>query len=151
MRKAILLAAVLVACSKGETPPADTAAAMAPAPPANLTSADLAGSWNGTSKAAGTDSVVNTWVAVQTSDTTLNLTLKGMTKPVAMAVRLDADSMIATSVAFVPPGPKTAPKVVIRSIGRLQNGELVGTAVTMLAAKPDSVISRRTYVATKAP
>ncbi len=152
MRKAFFLAAVLVACAKVETPPSDTASAMAPAPPRNLTAADIAGSWNGTSMMAGSDSVTSKWVVTSTSDSTGTLTYEGSKTPIAFTSVMDADSTIATSVPFVQPGGKAnAPKVMFRSVGRMQDGKLVGTSELMLAAKHDSIVAKRTFVATKAP
>lgn len=152
MRKGILFAALLVACAKADAPPADTVAAMAPAPTPKITAGDLRGSWNGVSKAEGTDSVTSTWIANHATDSTGTLTYTGTTAPVAFVTALDADSMMITSVAFVPPGAKKgAPKVQFRSVGRLVGGKLVGKAMTVLAAQPDSVTSRRTFEATKAP
>lgn len=152
MRKAFLLAAVLVACAKSETPPPDTAAAMAPAPPANLTAADFTGTWNGISTATGTDSVVAKWVAVRSTDATGTITYEGSKTPIPMTSVFDADSVVTTSAVFVPPGAKKgAPKVMFRSVGRMRDGKLVGTSETMLATKHDSIVSRRNFVATKAP
>lgn len=152
MRKTILLAAVLVACSKGETPSADTAAAMAPAPPANLTAADFTGTWNGTSTKRGSDSVVARWVAVRSTDSTGTITYEGTKTPVPMTSVFDADSVVTMSAAFAPPGAKKgAPKVMFRSVGRMRDGKLVGTSETMLATNHDSIVSRRNFVATKAP
>lgn len=154
MRKAILLAAFLVACTKAEAPPSDTAAAAAPppAPPAKLTPAELAGSWNGVSKLEGTDSVVARWVTTSTTDSTGTLTYAGTTTAVAYARMFDADSVMMTSAAFAAPGAKKgAPKVQFRSVGRLVDGKFVGHSMTVLAAKPDSVLSRRTFEATKTP
>ncbi len=152
MRKAIIFTVLIAACSRAETPPPDTAAAMAPAPPANLTPADIAGSWQGTSKVVGTDSVVAKWVTSWTSDSTGTITYEGTKTPVAMTTMLDADSLIAKSVAFLPPNAKKgAPKVRFTSIARVQDGKLVGRSMTYLADKPDSVLWTRTFEATKAP
>lgn len=151
MRKALFLAVLLAACAKGETPPTDTAAAMTPPPPpVKLTAADLAGSWTGTSKAAGTDSVTSKWVATSTSDSTGTATYEGTKTTVAYTTTFDADSVMVASAAFVPPGAKaSAPKIMFKSVGRIQDGKLVGTAVTHLAAKPDSVLGRTTFEATR--
>lgn len=153
MRKAILLAALLVACAKPETPPSDTAAAaVAPAPPPKLTAADFAGTWTGESKAVGSDSVTSKWVIKSTSDSTGALTYAGTTTTVAYTTRFDGDSAMARSAAFVPPSAKKgAPKVQFQSVARVVGGKLVGTVATVLAAKPDSVIARGTFEATKTP
>lgn len=153
MRKTILLAAVLVACAKAETPPADTAApAMAPAAPAPLTAADVAGTWNGQTKNVGSDSVISKWTVKSTSDSTGTLTYDGTKVTVPFKTVLSADSMVATSDAFVPPNSKKgAPKVKFVSIGRVKDGQLTGTANIVLATNPDSVVARHTYSATKAP
>jgi len=67
-------------------------------------------------------------------------------------VRLDADSMIATSVPYTDPTlPKGSPKVMFKAVGRLRDGKLAGTSTLMVAAKPDSVLGRATWEATRAP
>lgn len=152
MRRLFLLAAVLVACSKAETPPPDTAAAMAPAPPANLTAADLKGTWTGMSKAPGSDSVTNRWTVTSTSDSTASLTYEGSKTKIALATVFDADSFVTTSAPFVPPGAKKgASKVMFRSVGRIQSGQIVGLSTTMLATKHDSIVGTNTFTATKTP
>ena len=156
MRKTFLLAAVLFACAKSETPPADTAApAMAPAapaPPPALTAADVKGTWKGTTKLAGSDSVLSKWTLVSTSDSTGTLTFDGSKTPIAFKSVYGADSLVATSAPFVAPhAKKGAAKVMFIATSRIQNGQLVGTSNIVLATKPDSVVERHTYSATKAP
>ena len=156
MRKTILLAAVLMACAKSETPPADTAASAmapaAPAPPPALTAADIKGTWKGTTKLAGTDSVLSKWTLVSTSDSTGTLTFEGTKTPIPFKSVFGADSLVATSSAFTAPGArKGAPKVMFVATSRVQNGQLVGTSNIVLASKPDSVVERHSYSATKAP
>jgi hypothetical protein len=157
MRKLVLLGVALVACAKSDTPKADTAsstgpvAATTPAAPAKLTAADLAGTWNGTTTAATSDSVLNHWTSVETSDSTGKLTVQGMKDPIAFSFHLDGDSMIVTTAPYVSPQMRKGPKVVNHSVGRLQNGTLVGTATITLAAKPDSVVAHSRWTATKAP
>lgn len=157
MRKVLLLAVAVVACSKTEKPAADTAAAApppapVPAAPAALTAADLAGNWTGESKMAGTDSVVSHWTAVHSTDSTGKLAIQGSKDSIAYTVKLDADSMMATSVAYKDPGlPKKTPPVIFKTVGRLKDGKMVGTSTLVLASKPDSVIGKTTFVANKAP
>ena len=152
MRKLFFLAVALAACSKAETPP-DTAAAVPPPPPAPapLTAADVQGTWNGVSKREGTDSTVN-FTIISTGDSTGKVTLAGLKDTITTVTKFDADSMIVTSSAYKDPtAPRNAPPVTFRSVGRLKDGKLVGTAAIMPAAKPDTVITRVTWEATKAP
>jgi hypothetical protein len=79
-------------------------------------------------------------------------TTGGAKQPVDYAIKLDADSAIATSQPYTDPTlPKGTPKVVFRSVARMKDGKLVGTSNLMLASKPDSVIGKATWEATKAP
>jgi hypothetical protein len=153
MRKVFLLAVLVAACAKKETPAADTAAAAPPPPPAPaaMTPADLRGTWNGTSKREGTDSTT-TFTVVSTSDSTGKFVPAGSKDSVAFTTKYDADSAIVTSAPYTDPTMgKKAPKVTFRSIARVKDGKLVGTATVMLASKPDSVIGKSTWEATKAP
>jgi hypothetical protein len=153
MRKAIILLVAAVACAKTETPATDTAAtAMAPAAPAALTAADLTGTWTGMSMAEGSDSVTNRWTVVRTTDSTSKIIMEGSADSIAMTIRYDADSMVATSAPFTDPNlPKGAPQVTFRSVGRMKDGKLVGTSMAMLASKPDSVVTRSRWEATRTP
>lgn len=152
MRKLLLLAVTVVACSKAETPPPDTTAAMAPAPaPAMLTAADVAGTWNGVGMLETGDSVVSRWTAEEVSDSTGKLTIVGSKEAIPYSRKLDADSMIVTSSPYTDPTMPKGPKVTFRSIGRLKDGKLIGTSANRLAAKPDSVVGRGRWEATRAP
>lgn len=148
MKKAMLLAAFLVACSKAETPKADSPAVAAG--PAPLTAADVAGTWNGTTMAEASDSLISKW-AIAGDGTNGKWILEGQKDSVATTTTYDADSMIVTSVAYKEPNVKGNPLVTFRSVGRLTGGKLVGTAAVMPASKPDSVIARFRWEATKAP
>jgi hypothetical protein len=153
MRKAIFLALAVVACSKEESPAVDSAATAAPPPaaPAMLTAADLRGTWNGTSKREGSDSVV-TFTVVSTSDSTSAVVFANSTDSVSTTSRFDADSVIQTSEPYKDPtAPKGSPDVVFRSIGRMKDGKLVGMAYVSPAAKRDTVVARVNWEATRAP
>jgi|SRR5688572_24689207 hypothetical protein len=152
MRKVLLVAVAVVACSKAETPAADTAAAAPPPPaaPAVLTAADVRGTWNGTGKREGSDSAI-TFTVMNTTDSTGKIVFSNGDSTTTVT-RFDADSMIVTSGPYNDPSaPKGAPKVTFRSIGRLQDGRLVGVAAVSPAAKPDTVVSRVNWEATRAP
>lgn len=153
MRKLMLLAVAVVACAKQEAPATDTAAA-APAPPpapAAMTPADVAGIWTGTTKREGSDSAVAVTFG-SSSDSTGWITFAGSKDTTKFTSRFDADSSIHMSEPYKDPSMgKNAPNVVFRSVGHKKDGKLVGTATIMLASKPDSVIARATWEASKAP
>ena len=154
MRKVLLLALLFVACAKKEQPAADTAAPAPPPPPPPppaLTAADVAGTWNGTSKREG-DTTATAFTVKSTSDSTSTVTFTKTKVTVATSTKLDADSVIATSKAYKDPTlPKGTPNVMFRAVGRIKDGKMVGTTTIMLAAKPDSVLGKANWEATKAP
>lgn len=148
MKKAMLLAAFVVACSPSETPKADSPAVAAG--PAPLTAADVAGTWTGMTMLEGSDSVTNRWTV--TGDGMTGKFKSELSKDtVTTTTTYDADSMIVISAPYKAPDIKGNPMVTFRSVGRLTGGKLVGTATVMLASKPDSVLGRVRWEATKAP
>jgi hypothetical protein len=154
MRKVFLLALIVAACAKKEQPATDTttpAPPPPPPPPPALTAADVKGTWNGEAKREG-DTTTTKWTVTSVTDSTSKITFAANKATVDFSTKFDADSMIATSKPYNDPAlPKGAPKVTFRSIGRLKDGKLVGTATIMLASKPDSVLGKSTWEATKAP
>ena len=157
MRKLMLGVVVLVACSKKEVPPADTAAtstavtqAATSATPAPLTPAMVAGTWKGESKPEGRDSTMK-FTTVSVTDSTGKFIPAGAKDGVPYTVKFDGDSMIATSAPYLDPTVIKGAKITFLAVGRLRDGKLVGTATDHLAAKPDSTVGRATWEATKAP
>jgi hypothetical protein len=152
MRSPLLLvaAAAVVACAKSETGAGDSAA-MSVAPAA-LTAADVQGTWSVVGMAETSDSVTGRWVASPgASDNEIRIVAEGTTDTLTWTRTFDADSMMATSPPFTPPAPAGSPQVVVQSVGRMQGAKLVGTSRTMLAAKPDSLLSRGRWEATRVP
>jgi hypothetical protein len=153
MRKLFILAVAVVACSKQETPATDTAAA-APAPPpapAAMTPADLAGTWTGTTKRDGSDSVTAVTFG-SSSDSTGWIVFAGSKDTTKFTTKFDADSATSVSAAYKDPSMgKNPPMVMFRSVAHKKDGKLVGTAKIMLASKPDSVLGGATWEASKAP
>ncbi len=146
MRKAIVFVAVLFACAKSETAQNGMSAS------ANvLTPAAIAGTWTGVSMAEGSDSVLNHWTATSVSDMEGNLVIEGSPDTVHYTMTFDADSFVATSTPYSDPSMPTGPKLIFRSVGRLQDGKLVGTSTNMLADKPDSIVSHDHFSGSKAP
>jgi hypothetical protein len=154
MRKVFLIAAIVVACAKKEAAPADTttpAPPPPPPPPPALTAADLKGTWNGTAKREG-DTATVAFVVTSVTDSTSKITFPKTKQTVDVALKLDADSMVATSKPYNDPSlPKGTPKVTFRSVGRMKDGKLSGSSTIMLASKPDSVVGKSNWEATKAP
>ena len=151
MRKVFLLALLVAACAKKEPAPDTTTPAPPPPPPPPpaLTAADIAGTWNGTSKR---DTTTTTFTVKSTSDTTATVTFAKTKVTVAMSTKVDADSVISTSKPYKDPTlPKGTPNVTFRAVGRMKDGKLVGTTTLMLASKPDSVVGKANWEATKAP
>lgn len=152
---ALLLLAGL-ACGGSDEQAGDTAGTdpgVTPAAPtATLTAAQLEGRWNGITRAAGTDSVLARWTSSQSSDSTFVVVFQDGGDSSTYTRRFDADSMIATSQPYARPSAPQGLRVITRSIGRLQaDGRLVGTTTNMLADRPDSVIGRGRFEATRAP
>jgi hypothetical protein len=155
MRRLSLVAAATLcwACAPKEAPPADsTAAAPAAAPaPVALTADQIAGAWNGISMGETSDSVTARWTSKRTGEGTSEITLEGTTTPIKFTTTFDADSLHSVSEPTPAPQMKDGPKIVVHSIGRLVDGKLKGTTWQTLADKPDSVISRGRWEATRAP
>jgi len=153
----LLIAAVsLAACAKNETPKPDStapAAAAAPAPPAAVTAADVAGTFTGQVMAQNNDSVLFKFVCVQPATGNTSKCTNNVSKDTtAYTYTLSgADSVMWTSVAYTPPTPPKSPKVIDHVVGRMTGGKWGGTVVTVLASKPDSVVNRTRWEATKTP
>ena len=153
MRKVFLLALLVAACAKKEPAPDTTTPAPPPPPPPPpaLTAADVKGTWKGTAKAEG-DTTTHSFTVTSVNDSTAKLTDDKTKKSVEYALKFDADSMIGTSKPWNDPSlPKGTPKVIDRAVGRLKDGKLVGVGTIVLASKPDSVLGKSTWEATKAP
>lgn len=153
MRKMLLAVAAvaLTACAKSETPADTTAMAPPPPPPpAALTAAQVAGTWHGQSRMEGDTATVK-WTLTSTSDSTGNFMVDGTKDAVPYTSAYSGDSLVASSSPFPDPRNAKGPKIVFRSVGRMSDGKLMGTFTDALASKPDSVVARGTWEATKAP
>jgi hypothetical protein len=161
MRKTFLLigAALFVACAKKEAGVADSSAAAAatpapaPAAPAALTAADLVGTWNGQSMAQGSDSVIGRFTCVQpaTGNESKCVDAAAPKDTTVYTYTISGDSVMFTSAPYTPPAPPKSPKVIDHVVGRKAGDKWMGTAVTTLASKPDSVVVRTRWEATKSP
>ena len=150
MKKLMLLAAVLVACGPRENAATDSAGMTAATAPAALTPTDIAGTWNGVTMMEGSDSVLARWTVINPTGTEGKGVFEGSTDTLTLTHTFDADSFVATTTPYRDPNLPGRPQVTTRAVGRLMAGKLVGTATTMLANKPDSVVGRSRWEATKA-
>ena len=145
-----LCAALLAACStRDNAASTDSAAgavdssAMAPVPKP-LSLADVAGTWNVTSKPeSGTDTTATTYVLKATADTTgWTITFPGRA-PMPVHVQLTGDS-ITTSAGPYDSVRRKGLKVTTNGAFRVQDGKLVGrTTAHFKTTKPDSVLTLR--------
>ncbi len=155
MRRVALLiaAASLAACAKTETAKTDSAAMAAPPSPPALSAADVAGTMNGQVMAQNSDSVLDHF-SCMTAPTGNESRCVGQSAPKDTTVytyTLSADSVMWTSAPYAPPTPPKSPELIDHVVGRLSGGTWTGTVVSVLAAKPDSVVMRARWQATKAP
>jgi len=144
MRRYLLVLPFLFACSKADTPPADSAAAA----PAALTEADVAGNWSGSVMAEGSDSVLATWTDSCGGGTCRVVFSTAPNDTVVNTYTLSGDSAIYSS------GPRKDPAAggamtTDAGVARITGTQITGAGVVRLADKPDSVVSRYRFTGTK--
>ncbi len=140
-------AAILAGCAKKEEAAVDTSAMAAstttpaPAPPAAINLADVAGKWDVRSvPTSGTDTSATTYVLTATSaDSGWTITFPGR-KPMAVQVRTDADSIMMNAGPF-PSVRRKNVQVTTNGVLRLQDGNLAGSTTAHYNVKTaDSVL-----------
>ena len=146
MRRTLILlsvAAVALACAKKEeAPAADTAAAMAPAPapaPVALTDADVAGTWEGTSTAMGSDSVIAHWKQVCAGGKCTGTSTENPKQTAHSTYTVAGDSAVGTTEPYTMAGIKGG-KVIDTWTVHFNGESASGTGAFKLASKPDSVV-----------
>jgi hypothetical protein len=126
-----------------------------PAPPA-LTTADLAGSFTGTSMAATSDSVVGTWTSSVMIDSAgaaqgRFVSASNPKDTVSFTQRIEGDSVISESAPYTDAAmPKGSPQVHWKAIGRGMGSEWSGTVDIMPVGK-DTVITHLRWKSTRTP
>ncbi len=142
----------LIACAKTETPPADTAAAMAPEPapmaPVAVTEADIAGTWTGTSKAEGSDSVMSKWTEVCAAGKCKG-TSEGSKVTVNSTYTLAGDSAVGVTAPFTDPAMMKGARLIDTWIVHFNGENVTGTGAMKLASKPDSVVMRYSFTGSR--
>lgn len=144
MRRITLLcsAAVLIACAKTETPPADTGMAAAPAPApeaapaaAPISLRDVAGKYAVTGKYEGTDTTVVSYELNATGDTTGWTITFPNRKPIPQRiVTVSGDSIVVEAGPFAS-AIRSGVQVSTHTVYRLENGKLVGRTVARYETK----------------
>lgn len=156
MRRLVLgcCAIALVGCNKPkEEPPMESTAATpeAPAAPAPIALADIAGTWSVRTMAETGDSVLVTYELVTSSDTSawsLNFPKR---KPIPMHVVAVAGDSVVTEAGPFESALRKGIKVSVQNVIRLQDGKMVGTTVAhYVTAGADSVRNLR-FEGTRAP
>ena len=156
MRPALaLLPLLLFGCAKSETPKSDSSAmtpapaATTPAPAVTLTEADVAGTWKGIGKMAGSDSVIAHWTEICSAGTCRGTSQEAPKDTIPAKYTIMGDSAVGQS------DPQTVPgmpgKVVEHWTIHPSGGKLTGTGEYRLAAKPDSVVGRFTFEGARQP
>ena len=153
LAKLIPVVALLVACTKSETPATDTAAAMAPAPapapaPMTVSDADVSGTWTGTSTAPGSDSVVNHWTQVCSAGACKGTSTESKAT-IASTYTLAGDSAVGVSQPFNGEGPMKGMKLIDHWTVHFNGTNATGTGMMTLASKPDSVVMRYAFTGSK--
>lgn len=139
----VLLGAL--ACAKSEETTADTTA-MAAAP-AGLTDADFAGTWTGTAKMEGSDSVALHWTQVCGGGTCKGTSQEMPNDTITSNYTIDADSSHGVSLPYMDQMAKA--RVVDHWIARVAGSTVTGRGWAVLADKPDSTVMRYTFEGTK--
>ena len=144
---------LVAACAKKDQAVNDSAAgvaatpapAAAPAPPAALSLADVAGKWQVRSvPESGTDTSSTNYVLTATADTTGWFITFPSGLKVPVHVTASGDSVIQKTGTFASQRRKGV-KVTTEGSFKLQNGKLVGTTIAHYSkAGPDSVLHLRT-------
>jgi hypothetical protein len=138
---------VVFACAKGGEAPADSAAmAAAPAP---VTDADVAGTWTGMFKPDGQDSTF-AFTDICGGGTCRLIAANAPTDTVTSTYTIDADSVHGVSTPYVDKTMGNA-TLIDHWIARPKAGQVTGRGWMVLASKPDSVVLRYTFTATRNP
>jgi hypothetical protein len=146
-------AIALVGCNKPkEEPPMESTAAApeAPAAPAPIALADVAGKWSVRSMTESGDSTLVTYelVAADSSGWSLNFPKR---KPIPMRVVAVAGDSIVTEAGPFESVLRKGVKVSTNSVMRLQDGKLVGTTIAHYATSGADTVRTLRIEGTRAP
>ncbi|MEX2152246.1 MAG: hypothetical protein WD825_02855 [Gemmatimonadaceae bacterium] len=136
MRRSLVFAVLaLTACSKPETPAADSpAAAPGAATPAPLTDADVGGTWEAEGRPMDRDTVVVRFT-MNNTDTGegTSIVFPSGVKVVSTSRQISGDSVVSESGRFKSQVRKGTDVMSTRMVLRLLDGKLVGVATSKYA------------------
>jgi hypothetical protein len=147
-------AIALVGCNKSkEEPPMESTAAApeAPAAPAPIALADIAGKWSVRTMAETGDSVLVTYELVTSSDTSGWLLNFPKRKPIPMRVVAVAGDSIVTEAGPFESALRKGVQVSVQNVTRLQDGKMVGTTIAHYATKGADSVRTLRFEGTRAP
>lgn len=146
MRYALLLCAVLfVGCAKSEPPASESAATGGMA---TISLVDVAGTWDGTVMAAGSDTVLTLMELTATSDAAGWAMKVTNAKDAKITTDVRATGVVAAGDSIVmEAGPfasvlRPGQQVATHSVYRLQDGKLVGTIQATYPASGETMMLR---------
>jgi hypothetical protein len=147
-------AVVLVGCDKPkDQPPADEMpdATAAPAAPAPIALADVAGKWSVRLMPESGDSTLLSYDMVATGDTSGWAFNFPKRKPVPVrVVSVDGDSIVTEAGPFES-NLRKGVQVTSRTVNRLQDGKLVGATTARYATSGPDTVAHFRFEATRAP
>jgi hypothetical protein len=142
----------LVSCKPAEKPAETTTGEAAPAEaPAALSLADMAGTWNVTSKLEGSDSIAVTYDMVATADRSGWSIKFPKREPIPVrVVSVEGDSVVSEAGPFESALRKGV-QVNTQVVSRMQDGKLVGHTVARYKVTGADSVARLTFEGTRAP
>lgn len=146
MRRLLFALPFVIACGGAETPPADSAAAA----PAALTETDVAGTWSGTLKPEGSDSVLGNFTVIIGGGSFSLVSASAPNDTVRGTYTLSGDSSMYSAPAHADPTFGGA-MVTDAGTSRFSGNTLTARGMVRLAATPDSVLLRYVATGTKNP
>jgi hypothetical protein len=145
MRRFVFVVPFLIACGGSETPPVDSAAAA----PAALTDADFAGNWSATLMPEGSDSVLTTATYSCSAGSCRFVAANAPNDTIPFTYTISGDSAMYSAASYK--DAQSGAMVTNSGVSRVSGNNASGSGMVRLADKPDSVVARYRFTATRQP
>ena len=142
-----LIPLLVLACAKSETPQSGAATQSGSA---TLSDTQVAGTWTGTAKMVGSDSVIAHWTEICAGGTCRGTSQENLKDTIPSTYKIMGDSVVGVSQQYTDPAMPGGPIVEHWTI-HPTGGQLTGTGYYTLVSKPDSVLARFTFTGAKNP